>query len=205
MDQGAATAGKTRTTNPVSRYHPFLVGLHWLLAVLILAALTAGFWLGATSNSDPAKIGVLRAHMAVGMLILALMVLRFIVRMLTARPAPATTGYPALDKLAPITHYGLYVLILLMVATGYATGLAAGLPAIVFGGSGAPLPQDFSVFPTFLAHGSIALLLVAAIILHTTAAFYHQFVRGDGLFKRMAFGPRTPEQRNDADSGARRL
>ena len=34
------------------------------------------------------------------------------------RPAPATTGHPFLDRIAPVTHYGFYVLILMMV--GYA-------------------------------------------------------------------------------------
>jgi cytochrome b561 len=174
----------------VSRYHPLLVALHWLLALLIVGALTVGFWLASTPNSDPEKISVLRLHMSVGILILALMVVRFIVRMLTSRPPPATTGFPILDRIAPITHYGFYILILLMVATGYITGVVAGLPAIVFGGSGAPLPQDFIAYPSFLAHGAIALLLVGVIILHVLAASYHQFIRKDGSFERMAVGRR---------------
>ena len=113
----------------VSRYHPLLVTLHWVLAVLIIAASTIGFFvLAATPNADPQKIGVLRIHMAGGMLILALMVIRFIVRMLTLRPAGATTGYPLLDRIAPITHYGFYVLVLLMVGSGYTTGIFCGAP-----------------------------------------------------------------------------
>ena len=64
---------------PVSRYHPLLVALHWVLAFLIIAALTLGFFgLAATPNSDPQKIAILRVHMAGGMLILALMGIRFI-------------------------------------------------------------------------------------------------------------------------------
>jgi cytochrome b561 len=177
----------------VSRYHPLLVALHWLLAVLIIAALIAGFFaLAAMPNSDPEKIGVLRQHMAGGMLILALMVIHFIVRMLTARPAAATTGYPLLDRIAPITHYGFYILILLMAGTGFATALLAGLPEIVFAGSGAPLPSTFTIYPTRVAHGYIAMLLVGLITLHVLAALYHQFVRKDGLFRRMFFGRRVP-------------
>lgn len=176
----------------VSRYHPLLVTLHWTLAILIIAALIIGFlWLAATANSDPRKIGVLRLHMAIGMLILALMAVRFVVRMATARPAAATTGYPLLDRMAPISHYGFYVLVLLMAGTGLATAILAGLPAIVFGGSGDPLPPTFMIYPTWVAHGSIAALLVGLIILHALAAFYHQFVRKDGLFRRMSFGGRV--------------
>lgn len=180
----------------VSRYHPLLVTLHWVLAILIIADLIFGFFgVAATSNSDPQKIGVLRLHMAGGMLILALMVIRFIVRMRTSRPADATTGYPLLDRIAPISHYGFYVLVLLMVGTGYSTGILAGLPAIVFGGSGAPLPSTFKIYPTWVAHGYIAALLFAFIVLHVLAALYHQFVKQDGLFRRMFFGRRVANPR----------
>jgi cytochrome b561 len=176
----------------VSRYHPLLVTLHWVLAILIIAALSIGFfWLAAMPNTNPQKIIVLRVHMAVGMLILALMIIRFIVRMWTSKPASVTTGYPPLDRIAPIIHYGFYVLILLMVASGYTTGILAGLPAIVFGGSGDPLPATFAIYPSFVAHGYIAALLAGFIALHVLAAFYHQFVRKDGLFGRMFFGRRV--------------
>jgi cytochrome b561 len=52
-----------------------LVALHWLLALLIIAALFAGFFpLAATPNSDPQKIRVLLVHMTAGMTILELLV-----------------------------------------------------------------------------------------------------------------------------------
>jgi len=142
-------------------------------------------------NTDAEKIAVLRLHMAGGMLILLLMVIRFLVRLLTSRPADATTGSPSLDRLAPLTHYGFYLLVILMVATGYSTGILAGLPAIVFGGSGDPLPASFDVYPTFIAHSYLAIALVALIALHVMTALYHHFVLRDGLFRRMAFGRRT--------------
>jgi cytochrome b561 len=84
---------------PASRYHPLLVALHWLLAALILAALAVGFFgLAAMPNADPQKIAGLRWHMAGGMLILALMVIRLVVHLATARPAPA-------NRLAPVALY----------------------------------------------------------------------------------------------------
>jgi cytochrome b561 len=178
--------------NQVSRCHPLMVTLHWVLALLIIAALILGFvGLEATSNSDPRKIDVLRVHMAGGMLILGLMVIRFIARLRTSRPPGPTTGSPLLDRLAMISHYGFYVLVLLMVGTGYATGILAGLPAIVFGGSGDPLPPSFMIYPTFVAHRYMAILLVGFIILHVLAAFYHQFIRKDALLERMSFARRV--------------
>src|SRR5260370_8200852 len=157
---------KTASRHHPFRYHPVLVSLHWLLAVLILAALAVGFFvLGGMEKADPRKIGGLRGHMAGGMLILALMILRFIVRLLTARPAPA-------NRLAPIVHYGFYLLVVVMAGTGFATALAAGLPEIVFAGSGAPLPKSFAPSPTFHAHLLLATPLLGFILLHVRAAVY---------------------------------
>jgi hypothetical protein len=68
------TAGGTvMKTVLVSRYHPLLVTLHWLLAVLIIAMLCIGFLvLAPMPSTDPRKIGILLVHMSIGMAILAL-------------------------------------------------------------------------------------------------------------------------------------
>jgi cytochrome b561 len=179
---------------PVVRYHPSLVSLHWLLAVLIIGALAIGFFgLAAMPNTDPRKIIVLLVHMSGGMLILALMIIRFIVRMRTSRPPTATTGYRLLDRIAPLTHYGFYIVVCLIVVTGYTTAILAGLNRIVFQGSGEPLPASFAVYPSFVAHGYLAALLAGLITLHVLAALYHQLVRKDRLFRRMSFGRRAAD------------
>ena len=176
----------------VSRYHPVLVTLHWLLAVPVVAMLCVGFLLlEAMPNTDPQKIGILLVHMSVGMLILGMMAVRFIARMCTARPAGATTGYPLLDRIVPVTHYGFYILVLLLAGTGLATAILAGLNKSVFQGSGEPLPPSFDIYPTFVVHGYLAVLLVGCIVLHVLAVLYHQFVRKDRLFRRMWFGRRV--------------
>jgi cytochrome b561 len=176
----------------VSRYHPVLVTLHWVLAVLLVAELAVGFFgLASTPNADPAKIGTLRWHMAGGMLILGLMTIRFIVRALTSNPPNATTGHRVFDRLALVSHHAFYVMVLLMAGTGFATGILAGLPEVVFADSGDRLPATFTVYPTRVAHGYLAWLLVALIFLHVAAALYHGIVRGDGLLRRMSFGRRA--------------
>ena len=172
-----------------SRYQPVLVALHWLLAVMIIGLLCLGFFVLANMpNTDPKKLDILVWHMAGGMLVLALMILRFIIRVRSARPATATTGSPLLDRLASAAHWGFYVIVVLMVATGWATGwLISG----AFQPNGEPLPETFAVFPTFRAHAALAVLLVLLIAIHVAAALYHQFVLRDGLFRRMWFGKRT--------------
>jgi cytochrome b561 len=64
------------------------------------------------------------------------------------------------------------------------------LPAIVFGGSGDPLPADFAAYPSWIAHIALAVLLVGLIGLHLLAALCHRLVRKDRLLQRMLLGRR---------------
>jgi cytochrome b561 len=172
-----------------SRYHPALVALHWFLAAFIVGALVLGmFVLKTIPNSSSEKIEALRAHMIGGAAILALMSARFLIRLLSVRPEPATIGSPVLDRIARISHLAFYGLVAGMVATGLATAVLAGLPDIVFGASGAPLPESFTVFPTRVIHGVLAKLLATLIFVHASAALYHHFIRRDRLLARMWFG-----------------
>ena len=175
----------------MTRYHPLLVALHWLVAVLVIIALVFGtLRLTEMSNDDPEKLFALRAHMSIGITVLVLMSIRLIVRVFTATPPHATTGNALADRVGVATHWLLYGLVLAMAGSGLATANAAGLPGIVFGGSGAPLPDDFGIYTPRLVHGTIATLLGLFVLLHIAAALFHQFVRKDGLFSRMWFGPR---------------
>ena len=174
----------------VTRYHPLLVTLHWLLAVLIAGELVLGFVLAVTENTNPAKLAPLRVHVVMGVLILLLMLSRLGVRMRTPRPPPVQTGNTLQEWLARTVHAGLYVVIVLMALSGLGTGILAGLPGILFGASGRPLPDDFGIYPPRIAHGILAWVLVALLALHLAGVVYHQFIRRDGLLRRMGFGDR---------------
>lgn len=174
------------------RYHGLLIVLHWLLALGLVATLAYGFLVMApTANADVGKIDMLRLHMAGGMLLFALMLLRLIVRLVTRHPAPVTSGHAGLDRLARRVHWAFYGLVPLMATTGLATAVLAKLNAIVFAESGAPLPVDLGLYPTRAAHGYLAWVFVILIVLHVVAALYHHLVRGDGLLRRMGVGPRA--------------
>ena len=176
----------------MKRYHGVLVVLHWLLAIMIIMGLVmGGRVLSATPNSDPQKLFYLQMHMTMGILILALMIIRLLVRFFTEKPPHADIGNPLLNKLGVATHYVFYLLVFLVAGSGLATANMAGLPDIVFGQSGAPLPADFSDHPPRAAHGVLTKLLFVVILGHLAAFLYHQFVRKDRLFSRMWFGKRS--------------
>jgi len=175
----------------VDRYQPLLVVMHWLMALMVPIALAGGaLVLVKIPNSDPAKIEALRQHMAGGILLLTLMLIRWIVRVRTAHPARASTGNSVLDGAAWLSHRLIYLFVFGQVCSGIYLALQAHLPDIVFGGQGA-LPLDFWVFPARPLHYVISCLLMAVIALHVAGALYHTVVLRDGLLRRMWFGKRV--------------
>lgn len=175
----------------MTRYHPALVALHWLLALMLIVALVVGtLVLDPIPNSDPAKLDILRSHMIVGVAILILMLIRLIIRLRTTHPPEAAIGNATLNRLARWAHWALYIMVFAMVGSGIAMSVMTGLPPIVFGGSGDPLPATFDDLAPRAAHRLFATALMLLIAGHIAAALYHQFIRRDGLFARMWFAKR---------------
>ena len=176
----------------MSRYHPLLVLLHWMLAVMIVAGLIMGTnVLSATPNDAPEKLFYLKMHMSMGIIIFILMTIRLGIRFFTAKPPTADIGNSLFNKLGIATHYLFYLVVILMGASGLATANMSGLPEVVFGNSGLPLVSTFDDIPPRIAHGVLSQLLLVLIIGHVLAFLYHQYVRKDSLFSRMWFGRRT--------------
>jgi len=174
----------------VSRYHPLLVLLHWILAVLVIAALALGaLVMVKIPNTDPMKIEALRSHIIGGSLILVLMLTRLVVRLRTAHPATASAGHPLLDRIAWASHRLLYVATVAMPASGLILALQSRLPWIVFGGG--TLPADFWAYSFRAVHYAFSRMLIVLIALHIAGALYHTLLLRDGLLRRMFFGRRV--------------
>ena len=170
------------------RYNPFLVTLHWMIALFIIFMLLVGLLSLKWMPNNPAKLMPLGFHMATGILILVLMLVRIVARVATKKPEDATAGNRFLDLVGKTTHYALYVFAILMAVSGIGVASQANLFDIVFRASGAPLPEDFFIYPARYGHGYIAIILLALVVLHFAAAMYHQFFRKDRLLSRMWFG-----------------
>jgi cytochrome b561 len=169
------------------RYHPLLVGIHWLSALLIIFMLLAGTFLLANQRNDAAKVPVLAVHMITGLLILVLTIVRFIVRLAAPRPAPASIGNRILDVVGHVTHGLLYLGALGMGISGLGIAIQSNLFAIVFGGAG-ELPRSFYLYQPRIGHEYISIAMLVLIGMHIGAALLHQFVRKDNLLARMSFG-----------------
>ena len=175
----------------VKKYNWALVLLHWLVAIVVIQSLLFGnFVLTAYGNDDPAKLQILLVHMIAGILILALMIIRLVVRRKSDHPSQAKTGNDVLDRVGPWTHSVFYFVIIVMGLSGLAMAQMADLFAIVFLDSGAPLPANFDALPPRQGHEIMSKILIGLIGLHFVATLYHQFVLRDNIMARMWFGRR---------------
>ena len=170
-----------------TRYGSVAVAIHWITALAIFGMLGTG--LAAANSADEAvKLGLLRGHAVMGVLIGVLTLLRLVwFLFLDRRPADAVGLSRGQAMASHIVHYGLYTVILVMVSSGIATVILSGGGAQLAGAAPLPLP-DFTLAPPFTVHGMLARVLIVLLIGHIGAALWHQFVRRDRLLARMGLG-----------------
>jgi cytochrome b561 len=150
-----------------SGYSGLQIALHWLIAILIPLA-----WLsseGAEEAWDAVEDGAAAPafvpHVAFGLAILALVLVRLIVRL--RRGVPEAPGVPgSLQVKAADWGHRLIYLLMIMVPLG---GIS-----IWFGG------MDNGDI-----HGFFANVLMLVVLGHALVALYHQYVVKDGLLRRM--------------------
>ena len=162
--------------------------LHWLMAVMILSMLFVGVGMVASLAYRPVLLDL---HRPLGLAILLLVVVRLVNRLLH-RPPPLPADLPHWQALAAMaSHYLLYALMFAMPLIGWSMLSAGGYPVEVFGGFRLPpiAPHDPVLYGWLRqAHGVLARLLFATVLLHLAAALFHAWVRRDGVFASMARG-----------------
>jgi cytochrome b561 len=169
------------------RFTPLQRLLHWLIAVCILAMLFIG--VGMVSTVAREFLPLVAIHKSLGIAILALALIRLVVRLRYGAPAlPA--DLPAPLKLgAYLSHYALYALMIGMPLLGWGMLSAAAYPVVVFGCVRLPaiLPQSAALHTLLWdAHFYLAFAFFALVLLHVAAALFHALIRRDGVFQTMA-------------------
>lgn len=175
----------------VGRYHPLLVALHWLLVPAVVGNLVLGaLFLEGLANTDPSKFALLRLHMAIGLSVGLLLVLRLIVRLRTAKPVVPHAG--GLKWLATGNHWALYAVLVATVMTGLGTAQLAGLFPILEGKT-PPLPASFDAIAPFAGHKLFPTVLIGLLALHVAAVIWHAVAKRENILPRMWFGARRSD------------
>lgn len=175
-----------------THFAPLARLLHWLMAVLLLAMLFIGA--GMVASVSERHEWLLHLHKPLGIALLALVVIRLLVRFSTRQP-PLPADLPQVQVLAAkASHWLLYALMLAMPLLGWAMISAAGDPVMLSSSLQLPaiVPANAQLF-AFLrrAHGYLAYLLFLTVLVHLAAALFHGLIRRDGVLQSMLRGPRS--------------
>jgi cytochrome b561 len=170
------------------RYNRALIAIHWLTALMMFAVVLIGLRMTEMPRRAPQREIWFTIHKSIGITILALVLLRLIVRSISRTPAyPAAMGM--LERaMASVVHMLLYVVLLAMPLSGYITSLSGGhgfdwfflfrIPDLV------PRDQALSHLAAAL-HVAGQWAVYALVAVHIFGALYHVFVRRERIFARI--------------------
>ena len=178
-----------------TQHDPLTRAIHWTIALAVAAAYAIAVIREDLPKGD-FRTFLLGLHMWIGMVVLALSVVRLVWR--TAAPAidPAP-GTPALRLLAKAAHVALYAALLLLPVIGLLAAWGKGRPVTFFGLM--PLLPPFDIGKDLGGrledlHGLVGHTVMILAGLHAAAAIGHQWVLKDGTLGRMVpflAGPRS--------------
>jgi cytochrome b561 len=158
---------------------------HWTMAIMVLSM----FCIGLTMVASLAHYHVLVSiHRPLGIAILILVVIRFVNRRLSTLPPFPPTMSPRERRLAEVSEYLLYGLMLVMPLVGWGMLSAARYPIVLFGSVHLPfiLPHDALLYAVLRkAHTILAALFILTILAHFGAILFHTLVVRDGILLRM--------------------
>lgn len=175
----------TRSWGAVAR------AFHWGLGIVIIGMIAYGWWM----NNFPARADRFfyrSIHADIGYLVLLFTALRLIWKVLNPTPALPAGTRAWEGMFARLNQGALYVLTLVVVTLGWAhSGAHKPDYAEFFGLFRVPqFTVENRAASGFYEHWHIyaAYALLALIALHVLAAFYHRFIRKDGVLERMIDG-----------------
>lgn len=183
LRRGTGLMERSMLKSSPDRYGAIPITIHWLSAIFILLALGSG--LQAGNVVEPAiKASVLRIHISAAIIVMLLTASRIVWWLFMDNKPLSLPGWQ--KQLAGGVHLASYLVVLGMIASGVGMLVLSGAGPIIFGGTVAALP-DFHLYPPRMPHGLGANLLIALLFVHIAGVLYHQFIRRDGVLRRMWF------------------
>ncbi len=161
----------------MQKYHILSRILHWLMALLVIAALGLGLYMTGPAKLASYRYELYDLHKSIGILILILVVIRLVVRAVKSTPALPHTIPPAIRILSHITHILLYVLMIMVPLSGYLMSNFGGHLVKFFS---IQIPSFVDKNPIFAqgfynAHTKLAYVLIGFIALHLLGVTKHRF------------------------------
>ena len=172
-----------------ARYTRVAIGLHWLIALLVVGNLVIGLY--HDSFGRPAEAWLMFFHKGIGISVLVLTLARLAWRV-THRPPPFA---PVLRRwevgLATVIHWAFYAALIAIPLTGWMVSSSVRKPDVTFFGlfELPPLPVSSSrdAHEQFEGiHEILGKAMIGLLLLHVAGALKHHFEGHWHLIGRMA-------------------
>lgn len=165
------------------RYPALMRWTHWLSAVLVVVAYIS------SESAEELQSGGGQWHVLAGLLLMILFVPRLVGHLLRGHAVPGESTHPAERLASHAVHLALLLFVVVQPLLGI-MALWGGGESIAIPMSGwtvAPLVTIDAQFAHSLeeAHEVIGQAFYFVIALHVGASLWHQFVRRDGVLRRM--------------------
>ena len=168
--------------------------LHWLTAIIVVAALLIGIAMDRIGEGPVADF-FYNFHRSLGALLIPIALFRFYWRFTHKPPLRCRPTFRCLQRLAAETvHAGLYLLyavIIVQPMIGWIATSAYRAPIPVFGLFNLPpiWPENRAFSEAlFTTHMYIGWALCWLLAMHIGGALYHHFIRKDRILMRMVTG-----------------
>lgn len=174
--------------NTQSSYGLVAIILHWVVALAVIGLAVLGLWMTDLSYYSPYYRSAPFWHKSIGITLAMVLVVRLLWRWGNPQPCALLT-YTRWERwLAGRVHALLYLLLLLIVTSGYLISTAKGQGVSVFGWFEVPalisgLPDQADTAGTVHYWLAITVLILAA--LHALAALKHHLLDRDDTLRRM--------------------
>ena len=180
-------------------YHGLAIGLHWIIAILIIGMLAVGKYMVGLDESDPLRFTLTQWHKSFGIFAMLLILLRLSWRLFNRPPAPPQTLKPWENRAAHAAHWLLYALMVVIPVSGWIMVSASPLelPTLLFNAIHWPhlapfyaLANKAEIARLFVEiHELAGTAMIVLLLAHIAAALRHRFVLRDDVMLRMS--PKT--------------
>ncbi len=174
--------------NTAQRYGLVAILLHWLVAATVIGLAILGLWMTDLSYYSPYYRSAPFWHKSIGITLAAVLVLRLLWRWGNPRPAHLPNHQRWELGMAALVHGLLYLLLFVIVVSGYLISTAKGQGISVFGWF--EIPASITGLPSQAdragaVHYWVAITVLGLAALHALGALKHHFLDRDDTLRRM--------------------
>ncbi|RAU18182.1 cytochrome b [Nitrincola tibetensis] len=173
--------------NTTETYGWISISIHWLMALTILGMYPLGLYIVSLGYYDPGYRIYPNIHRSIGILVACLLIIRLIWSAMM--PKPLIHSSSSLETIAAKAgHISLYLLLMIVVSSGYMISTADGRSIQVFDWFSVPALPFLATRQEDLAgdiHFYASTLMMILVGLHALAALKHHYISKDNTLSRM--------------------